>query len=135
MKSVTISISILAVAIVCLALVLLVKPFNNTFGAAFTGSPSFIQSATTTTITGGVGRTLFASTPDCKARVVTTTNAGVWFTLGTQTNGNLSSSTLNQNLGHYQATNTTAIYDSGLVGCGLLFGTSSLTTTLTLSEF
>ena len=138
-KTHTISIALIG-ALLLLAGVLILKPFNQAEGAAFTGSSAYLQIATTTTMTTTVGgnNTLFQAVSDgsCKARVITTTNAAIWFVFAdASVSGDLSSTSLAINNGHYQATGTTAVYDSGLYGCGRLVATTSLTSKVITSQF
>lgn len=139
MKSYSITLGLITIAALMLALVVLVKPTYHADGAAFTGAASRLQVATTTVIgPSSPGRTLFSNSADdsCKARVVTTATTSAYILFGEPaTAGNLSSTSLTANVGHFQATGTTQIYDSGLVGCGRWTAWSWSTSTVTVSEF
>lgn len=106
-------------------------------GATFPGTAAQLKTATTTTVGPSAQRiTIFGLKSDCKARVVTTNYAAVWLSFGEPTtNGNLSSSTLSNAAGHYQAASTTVAYDSGLFGCGVMTGYAVASTSITASEF
>lgn len=128
---------ILAVAILIASAVYLIKPSFPAIGAAFTGQSAFLQVATTTTLSNPGNTALFAANDTCKSRVITTTSAGIWLAFdGTPAAGPLSSTTVAINNGHYQATNTTQVYDSGLYGCQDFIATSSAVTAKVItSEF
>lgn len=138
-KTHTISLAILG-AILLLAGVLAFKPFYQAEGAAALGQAAYLQIATTTTMTATVpgNYTLFAAVSDnsCKSRVITTTNAAIWFVFAdASVTGDLGSTTLGFNNGMYQATGTTVMYDAGLTGCGRVVATSTITTKVITSQF
>lgn len=137
MKSHTITLSVLAIAILVLAVVILMKPINSALGGAFTGSASHLQAATTATVGNQAvpARTLFAAKADdsCKARVITTNFTGINISFGDV--AGLGSTTISSNVGHWQPASTTVAYDGEIYGCGLWTGFAAATTTVTVSEF
>ena len=137
MKSQTLSITLLGLAVFSLALVLLFKPVHDAFGSAFTGQASHLQTATTTQVGNQAvpALTIASAISDesCKARVITTNGIGVYLSFG-DTAG-FSSTTITNAIGHWQPASTTVVYDSGLYGCGRLTGWAVATTTLTVSQF
>lgn len=138
MRTIHISIVVLAGAILVLAGVLLFKPFNQAIGAAFTGQAAYLQLSTSTTLSGTSANTLFSIRSDgaCKARTITTTTSGIWLSFGdTVTAGDLSSTTVSTDNGYYQATATSQVYDAGLFGCGRWTATSTRHSKVILNEF
>lgn len=143
MKTYTLPLTLVAIALLVLAGVLAMKPFYQTLGAAQTGFAAHQQFATTSAIGPGTSprKTVFADSADnCKSRIVTVhgdATGGVFFLFGEPSAaiGNLSSSTLEGSTGHYQAASTTVVYDSGLYGCDAWYAYSGVSTTLILSEF
>lgn len=138
MKSHTISIALVALALLLLAGVVAMKPLANTYGAAFTGSSSYLQVATTTTVGASAGRiTIFSASADgsCKARVIGTKATPIVILFGDPTNGNLASTTLTGETGFVQGASTTVAYDSGIYGCGRWTAYAAASTTITVSEF
>lgn len=143
MKSNTIPLALIGLAILLLAGVLAFKPLYQALGEAQSGFSAHQQFATTTAIGPGTSprKTVFTDSLDtCKARIVTVhgdATGGVFFLFGEPSDaiGNLSSSTLAGSTGHYQAASTTMVYDSGLYGCDAWYAYSGASTTLILSEF
>jgi hypothetical protein len=123
-------------AILLLAGIFALKPFYQVEGAAFTGQFSYLQVSTSTVLSGTTATTLFQANSSCKARTITTTNSGIWLSFGdTVTAGDISSTTVSTNNGYYQATATTAVYDSGLFGCGRFTATSTMHSKIITNEF
>lgn len=139
MKSNTISIALVALALLLLAGVIAMKPLYQTHGAAFTGQAAYLQIATTTVVgPQDITDTIFSARTDgsCKARIVSTTGgSAIMLVFGDPANGDLSSSTVSGTVGHWQAASTTVAYDSGLYGCGRWSAYSYATQTITVSEF
>jgi len=140
MKTHTLSLTFLGVACILLAGILLFKPMYQANGSAFTGSASYLQVATTSSLTANTNAVLLPARTDgsCKARVVTVPGAmtgGVNLIFGDKTNGDISSTTLSGTAGHYQAASTTVVYDSGLYGCGMMVARSWTSGTVVISEF
>jgi hypothetical protein len=139
MKTQSLSIAILALAIFVFAGVLLFKPINSALGGAFTGTSAFLQIATTTAIGPQDGEdTIFAARTDgsCKARVITTRgDSAIMLSFGDKTNGDFSSTTLSGDIGHLQAASTTVVYDSELYGCGRWTAYAWASSTISVSEF
>ena len=135
-KSLALPLTLLALGILVLAGVLLFKPINNALGGAFTGSASYLQVATTTTVGPSAARiTVFAAKTDgsCKARVITTNYGGIFLSFGDTTG--FGSTTITNGVGHWQAASTTVTYDGELFGCGLVTGYATASTSITVSEF
>lgn len=136
MKTLTISVSVLALGILALAAVLLMKPLETATGAGWFGYSSYLQTATTTTVGPQSTVTLFAAKTDgsCKSRVITTNNNAIHLSFGDTTG--FGSTTISTGVGHYQAASTTVAYDSGLYGCGLVAARGlTASGTVTISEF
>jgi hypothetical protein len=114
--------------------------YTNSFnvqGASFTGTVSRLDSATTTSVGPQASPSvrIFTANTECDARVISTAGSNIFISFGeTGVAGNISSTTLNNNVGHLQLASTTEVYDSGLYGCGQwhAFGTAS--STITVSE-
>jgi hypothetical protein len=140
MKTYTIPLTLIALAVMALAAVLLLKPMYQAYGSAFTGSAAYLQNATTTAVGPQDGDdTIFAVNADCKARVVSTLGGSAimlnFGDPGTDRLSNVSSTTLSGVIGHWQAASTTVAYDSGLYGCGRWTAFSYASQTITVSEF
>jgi hypothetical protein len=135
MKTYTIPLTLLALGVLLLAGVLLLKPIDNAFGGAFTGSASYLQTATTTTVGPQTKITIASAQTDgsCKARVITTNYTGVFLSFGDTTG--FGSTTLANGVGHWQPASTTVAYDGEIYGCGHLTGYATASTTLTVSQF
>ena len=118
-----------------LAGVLLLKPFNQALGGAFTGQAAYLQTATTTTVGPQTKITIFAAKTDnsCKARVITTNYTGVFLSFGDTTG--FGSTTITNGTGHWQPASTTVAYDGELYGCGRVTGYAVASTSITTSEF
>lgn len=139
MKTYTIPLTLIALGLFALVAVIAFKPLYQTYGAAFTGSASYLQSQATTSLTANTNTQLLAAKTDgsCKARVVTvpgSVTGGIMLSFGNPSTG-ISSTTLSAVAGHWQAASTTEVYDSGLFGCGLLYARSWTTGVVTVSEF
>jgi hypothetical protein len=101
-------------------------------GASFPGSPAYLQSATTTILGPGTV-TMFASTPFCNNRVVTTQGTEIKVLFGDAIG--LTATSVSATVGHLQAASTTVSYDASLYGCGKMVGRASASTTVTISSF
>lgn len=137
MKSHTLPLTLIALAIFTLAIVLFIKPIHQALGEAFTGTAAYLQIATTTAVGPQDGEdTIFAANDTCKARVVTTRgDSAIMLSFGDKTNGDFSSTTLSAGIGHLQAASTTVVYDSGLYGCGRWTAYAWVSSTISVSEF
>ncbi len=137
MKTYTLPLTLIGIAVFLLAGVLLFKPMYQAYGSAFTGQASYLQTATTTTVGNqAVPATTIASAQtdgSCKARVITTNGIGVYLSFGDTTG--FGSTTLANAVGHWQPASTTVSYDSGIYGCGRLTGWATASTSLTVSQF
>lgn len=136
MKTLNITLSILALGIIGLTLVLVMKPLDTATGAGWFGYSSYLQHASTTAVGPQTVKTLATAKTDgsCKSRVVTTNNNGINLSFGDATL--FSSTTLTATKGHYQAASTTVVYDSGLYGCGRMTALGLIASgTVTVSEF
>jgi hypothetical protein len=135
MKSHTISIAFLGIALLILAGAFIFKPVGVD-GAAFTGQPAFLQIATSTIMQSGVAKTIATSTAQCNSRIITVGGASsLMLVFGDTSNGDLSSTTLTGTVGHWQAASTTVAYDSGLYGCGRVSARSYADVPVTISQF
>lgn len=137
MKTQSISLALIGLALFILAGILMLKPLYQAEGSAFTGTRAFLQTATTTAVGPQDGEdTIFASNETCNARVVTTRgDSAIMLSFGDKTNGDFSSTTLSGTVGHLQLASTTVVYDSGLYGCGRWTVYAWASSTLTVSEF
>ena len=139
-KTTKIIVGILGLLIIGLLAVIISVNTSVTLGSAPSGLPATF--ATTSTTQVGPSKVSYASstlvifvkTTNCASRVISNPDTAIriWFS-----NDMFSSTTANPtlSLGHFQATGTTQVYDSGLYGCGFVNGHSYATTTLTISEF
>lgn len=141
MKTYTIPLALIALAIFALTAVLMLKPFNQAFGSAFTGTSAYLQSATTTVVTpmraDQEKKQVFAENTACKSRVITTSGlSAIMISFDDiPAAGNVGSTTVSGTVGHWQAASTTVAYDSGIYGCGTWNVYAYATSTLTVSEF
>jgi hypothetical protein len=137
MKSETIiASSILAVAILALAGVLLFKPMLSVLGAAPAGQVPKLQIATTTALTAQATSTVLAATAFCNSRIVTTLASPVMLTFdAVPAAGNVGTSTQSGQIGHLQGASTTVAYDAALYGCGQLTALPFANTTIIVSQF
>lgn len=128
-KAITLSVLALAGAILVLAGVLLFKPFTNALGAAPMGQSAYLATSSAMTLATVGNSKIFTAQDDgaCRARTITT-NAGLWIAFGdpSSTTSNISSTTVANNNGYYQATGTSQVYDSGLFGCGSWWASSTV---------
>lgn len=138
-KSLTLSLTLLALGLVVLMGVLLLKPFENAVGAGYIGWSVYQTSATTTTVGPQAVKatTIFAERTDgsCKSRIIGTKATPIVILFADPVNGDLSSTTLNGATGFVQGASTTVAYESGIYGCGKWTGYASASTTITVSEF
>lgn len=137
MKSQSISLALIGIGLILIAVVLFFKPINSAIGAAFPGTISYLQIATTTAVGPQDGEdTIFASNDSCKARVITTRgDSAIMLSFGDKTNGDFSSTTLAATIGHLQSASTTVVYDSSLYGCGRWTAYAWVSSTISVSEF
>lgn len=138
-KTLALPLTLLALGLIVLAGVLVLKPFNQALGGAFTGSSAYLQIATTTEVgPQDASDTIFSARSDgaCKSRVITTRGtSAITLVFGDTANGDLSSTTVSGAIGHLQAASTTEVYDGELFGCGRWSAYSYATQTITISEF
>lgn len=117
---------------------LLLQPAQNV-GQATPGLPTSIASSSTVVIGPGGYETLFPRSETCTTRVVTTGGTAMRVSFGEislSDDWGVASTTLSETIGHFQATDTTAVYDAGLYGCGLFTAFGSIaSSTITISEF
>jgi hypothetical protein len=142
MKTYSLPLALIGLALFILAGILMLKPFYQAEGAAFTGGRTFVQTATTTAVGPQDGEdTIFASDETCNARVISTQGLSAIMiafsdpVLSAQLAGNLGSTTVSASAGHFQAASTTVVYDAGLYGCGRWTVYAWASSTLTVSEF
>jgi len=107
---------------------------NPTTFKGASGLAAFQQTATSTDI-GPVITQVFAKLPSCATRVISTKATAIMLTFDDRNPTNISSSTLTNMVGFWQAASTTIAYDAELYGCGRWFGWSSASTTITTAEF
>ena len=93
-----------------------------------------LQIATTTSVTSSIVK-IFDATNFCRARAITTVGAEITITFGDPTNGDVSSTTLSDVIGHVQAASTTVIYSSDDVGCADWYAHGETTSVITTSQF
>ena len=80
-------------------------------GSAPSGLAASFSSASSTDVSSTVG-TIFATSSNCAARVISTDDSAIMLTFS-QKDGEEPTG----NVGHWQAASTTAVYDSGIYGC------------------
>ena len=108
------------------------------FSSAPSGLPAKQTIATTTEVGPQETIAIFSSKASCSSRVISTTDGlgqAIQILFGDPVNGDISSTSISEVVGHLQAGSTTVMYDSGLYGCGRWIVDSSASTTLLLSEF
>lgn len=127
------AIAIPAMMVLVGVITMAVMQAQNAVGASFPGSPAYLQSATTTIVGPSGNDVLFAATPFCNNRVVTTQSTEIKVLFG-DTNG-LTASSVSATVGHLQAASTTVSYDAALYGCGRMVARANSSTTLTTSSF
>lgn len=142
MKSYTIPLALFALSALALAVVLLLQPFNNVNGAAFTGQNAQLQFATSSVVgPQDADKTIFndSGSNGCKSRVVSTWGgSAIMINFGDPAAdrvNNISSTTVSGSIGHWQAASTTVAYDGAIYGCGRWSAYAYATQTLTVSEF
>lgn len=103
---------------------------------SFGQAPSGIQAAFATSTAATAATTeaqLFATSTNCSARVVSTTNAGILLTFSERNSVRPTAA----GVGHWQPASTTVNYDAGVFGCDawhvLTNGTAS--SNITIAEF
>ena len=139
MKTYTIPLALIGLAVFLLAGVLLFKPMYQVDGAGW--MPVAQQLATSTVVgpqgTAVVKNQIFAENGACKSRVITTdgTSAIRISFDDIASAGNLGSTTVRATLGFLQLASTTKEYDSAIYGCGVWNGWAWASTTLTVAEF
>ena len=131
-----------ALTLILSALVVMqVKDFS--LGSAPPGLPAFPTIATTTEIgpdgdIDGNPVTIFTKKTSCTSRIISTTdgsNQAIQLIFEDPSRGtDISSTTLSEIVGHFQAGSTTKAYDAGIYGCGRWTAFANASTTLMLSE-
>lgn len=96
--------------------------------SAPSGLPAVVATTTNPTLTGGTAAALMA-TSTCAARTITTSASAIMLTFS-----DYAGQTPTGSFGHLQAASTTATYDSGQIGCGLMKGYSFTTQVITVTE-
>lgn len=128
--------SILVLALIGLIGVIVSFYFVNiATGSAPSGLPAILKIATTTVVGPQSNTELFPANPMCASRVISTVNQEITLIFADPSNGDVSSTTLSSIVGHVQSASTTNAYDSGIYGCGRMFGHASASTTITIAEF
>lgn len=132
MKTQTLAITFLGLAIIALGAILLLKPLYQAQGSAFPGSVATISTATTTTVGPDTNVTIFSTNKSCTSRIITTNYTAIRFTTGDVTG--FGSTTLANGNGLTQAASTTVAYDGGIYGCGRWTAESIASTSITIIE-
>ena len=139
MKSQTISLTLIGLALAILAGILLLKPLYQAESAGW--NPVAQQLATTTVVgpqgTAVVKNQIFAENAACKSRIITTdgTSAIRISFDDVPYAGNIGSTTVSATVGFLQLASTTKEYDSAIYGCGVWNAWAWASTTLTVAEF
>ena len=111
---------------------------NKTFSAAPSGLSASLATTTTFTVGPQQNLRLFTANTNCAARVIRTQGVPIVLTFFDPTTSVgsdvVSSSTLKAIVGFIQAASTTVAYDSGLYGCGEVWGFAEASTSLTKME-
>lgn len=118
---------------ILLAIVFIAYEMNAVTRNVYAGAPSGLPAMVATTSNPGIGPTaltLFATSTNCAARVITTYANPAMFTFS-----DYAGQTPTATFGHLQLASTTVVYDSGQYGCGLVkaYGYTA-TTSITVSE-
>lgn len=98
-----------------------------TLASAPSGLPATV--ATSSRVTVNATQKVVVASSSCTARIISTASSSIMLTFADQ--GLFVPS---QDVGFFQATNTTAVYDSGQYGCGLVRAYSWTTQQITVSE-
>ena len=132
--------SLIAILFIVMIAIVSQRP-DNAIGSAPTGLATTVSVATTTTVgpqfITGKARRIFTETGNCNSRIITTVGQDIALTFYDPKDaeiGNLSSTTLSMQIGHLQLASTTVVYDSGIYGCGNVYGYAKASTTITLTE-
>ena len=88
-------------------------PLKSNFGSAVSGVQSTVGTSPTVLVGTSTPVTLTATSTGCASRIITTGAQAIKISFS----HHLSSSTLGNNIGHFQGGSTTVAYDSGLYGC------------------
>ena len=116
-----------ALTLIISALVVMqVKDFS--FGSAPSGLASTVATSTNATITTGA-EVIFSTSTNCASRIITTVTDSLNLTLSDRIG-----QTPTVSFGHFQATNTTVVYDAGIYGCGLWKAFSPNSQVITVTE-
>ncbi len=100
-------------------------------GEATSGLASEGRIATTTEVGPDLNTQVFAKNVQCTSRIVSTQAQAIMLTFFDPSDGDVSSTTLSQTVGHIQGASTTEVYNSGVYGCGRVFGYAAASTTIT----
>ncbi len=127
---------IIATAVVAIVFMvyLTLQETKVAFASAPSGLPATETIATTTLVGPQQNIQLFAKSGTCSSRVVTTVGSGIMLIFADPSGGDVSSTTLSGQKGFLQAASTTVAYDSGIYGCGRVFGYGFSSTTINLME-
>jgi len=134
-------IAIAIISVVAISFSVLTQRVQFVQGSAPSGLVTTVSVATTTTVgpqyLTGKGKLIFTETGNCDSRIITTVGQDVALTFydpKDDETDNLSSTTLSIQKGHIQFASTTIAYDSGIYGCGNVYGYAKASTTITLTE-
>lgn len=126
-----IAITVMSLGII-LSVLFLAISFISQIGVLMAGAPSGLSATVATTsrpvVTTTAG-TLFATSTMCAARIISTASSSVMLTFS-----DYAGQTPTGSFGHFQATSTNVVYDSGQYGCGLVKVWSFATQQVTVTE-
>ena len=117
------------IAIGVFALTAAFSVHNVALASAPSGLPATVATSSALSASSRTAQLLFATSTSCSARVITTTGVTMMLTFG-DNQGKRPTGTY----GHLQAASTTIAYDSGLYGCGAVYGYSDAAQNLSLTE-
>lgn len=89
---------------------------QQVLGGAPAGLPATIGTSSTVLVGTSTPMTLTATSTGCAARIISTGAQAIKISFDWK----LSSTTLDNNIGHFQGGSTTVAYDSGLYGCSVV---------------
>ena len=137
-KSMTIKLkSVGIIAVIALAVFVLASMFfryESAQASASSGLPATQRVATTTSVGPDEVKRLYNKQPSCASRIVRTQGTEIYLIFADPVGGNLASTSLSAVAGFVQLASTTVAYDSGIYGCGELWGEAISSTTITTAE-
>ena len=119
--------ALLALTLIITALIAM-QVQDLSLGSAPSGLASTVSTSTGPTVSTGA-EIIFSTSTNCASRIITTKDDSINLTLSDRIG-----QTPTATFGHFQATNTTVVYDAGVYGCGLWKAFSPSTQVITTTE-